>query len=116
VRPGVGWIALGAEALWVISWIVAGFWQGPRYSAFSDSISDIHAFLMAWVASRSRVCHRLVVRRRKAPVSIVRFAPRQSWVEHADKAKVRLHLDLVAVMLIEGIQTAGSEGMLLPRR
>jgi hypothetical protein len=37
------WLALAAQVLLVVSWIAAGFWQGPRYSIVSDSISDLSA-------------------------------------------------------------------------
>ena len=37
------WVGLGAQVLLVVSWIVAGFWQGPHYSVMSDSISDMYA-------------------------------------------------------------------------
>jgi hypothetical protein len=37
------WLALGAQVLLVLSWIAAGFWQGPQYSILSDSISDLYA-------------------------------------------------------------------------
>jgi len=37
------WVALAAQVLFVVSWIAAGFWQGPRYSVVSDSISDLYA-------------------------------------------------------------------------
>jgi hypothetical protein len=26
------WVALAAQLLLVVSWVVAGFWQGPRYA------------------------------------------------------------------------------------
>jgi len=37
------WVGLGAQVLLVVSWIAAGFWQGPRYSVVADSISDLTA-------------------------------------------------------------------------
>ena len=37
------WVGLGAQVLLVVSWIAAGFWQGPQYSLVSDSISDLYA-------------------------------------------------------------------------
>ena len=36
-------MGLGAQVLLVVSWVAAGFWQGPRYSVISDSISDLYA-------------------------------------------------------------------------
>jgi hypothetical protein len=37
------WVGLVAQVTFVASWIVAGFWQGPRYSVVSDTISDLYA-------------------------------------------------------------------------
>jgi hypothetical protein len=37
------WVGLAAQVLLIVSWIAAGFWQGPRYSIVSDSISDLYA-------------------------------------------------------------------------
>ena len=37
------WVGLGAQILLVVSWIAGGFWQGPRYSVLTDSISDMYA-------------------------------------------------------------------------
>jgi len=37
------WVAFAAQVLLVVGWIVAGFWQGPRYSVLADSISDMYA-------------------------------------------------------------------------
>jgi hypothetical protein len=37
------WVGLAAQVLFVVSWIAAGFWQGPNYSVVSDTISDLHA-------------------------------------------------------------------------
>jgi hypothetical protein len=37
------WAGLAAQVLLVVSWIAAGFWQGPQYSVISDSISDLYA-------------------------------------------------------------------------
>jgi hypothetical protein len=37
------WVGLAAQVLLVVSWIAAGFWQGPQYSVISDSISDLYA-------------------------------------------------------------------------
>jgi hypothetical protein len=32
-----------AQIAFVLSWLIAGLWQGPRYSALSQSISDMYA-------------------------------------------------------------------------
>jgi hypothetical protein len=37
------WVGLAAQVLLVVSWIAAGFWQGPHYRVISDSISDLSA-------------------------------------------------------------------------
>jgi hypothetical protein len=37
------WLGLAAQVLFVVSWITAGFWQGPNYSVVSDTISDLYA-------------------------------------------------------------------------
>jgi hypothetical protein len=37
------WVAAIAQALFVVSWLIAQAWQGPRYSALSDTISDMYA-------------------------------------------------------------------------
>jgi hypothetical protein len=37
------WVAVVAQALFVVSWLIAQAWQGPRYSALSDTISDMYA-------------------------------------------------------------------------
>jgi hypothetical protein len=37
------WVAIIAQVVFVAAWLVAGLWQGPRYSAVSDSISDMYA-------------------------------------------------------------------------
>jgi hypothetical protein len=37
------WVAVIAQALFVVSWLIAQAWQGPRYSALSDTISDMYA-------------------------------------------------------------------------
>jgi hypothetical protein len=37
------WVGLGGQIVLVTSWLVAGFWQGPRYSVVADSISDLYA-------------------------------------------------------------------------
>src|SRR6266508_3327113 len=39
------WVAFAAQVLLVVGWIVAGFWQGPRYSVLADSISVMFAGL-----------------------------------------------------------------------
>ena len=44
--PGVrfwAWVAIVAQVVFVAAWLVAGLWQGPRYSAVTDSISDMYA-------------------------------------------------------------------------
>jgi hypothetical protein len=38
-----GWVGLAGQVLLVVSWLAAGFWQGPRYSFLADSISDLYA-------------------------------------------------------------------------
>jgi hypothetical protein len=37
------WAGLVAQIAFVVSWIIAGFWQGSRYSALSQTISDMYA-------------------------------------------------------------------------
>lgn len=40
------WVAqltVVAQVAFVLSWLIAGLWQGPRYSALSHSISDMYA-------------------------------------------------------------------------
>lgn len=37
------YVALVAHILFVVSWLVAASWQGPRYSVASHSISDMYA-------------------------------------------------------------------------
>jgi hypothetical protein len=37
------WVAVVAQALFVVSWLLAQAWQGPRYSALADTISDMYA-------------------------------------------------------------------------
>jgi hypothetical protein len=37
------WVAAIAQALFVVSALIAQAWQGPRYSAVSDTISDMYA-------------------------------------------------------------------------
>jgi hypothetical protein len=39
----VAQLTVVAQIAFVLSWLVAGFWQGPRYSAVSHSISDMYA-------------------------------------------------------------------------
>jgi hypothetical protein len=46
--PPVGrrfWALVGlvAQVVFVLSWLVAGFWQRPRYSSLAHSISDMYA-------------------------------------------------------------------------
>jgi len=36
-------VALAAHVLFVLSWLVAALWQGPRYSVLAHSISDMYA-------------------------------------------------------------------------
>jgi hypothetical membrane protein len=37
------WVAAIAQVVFVVSWLIAQAWQGPRYSALSDTISDMYA-------------------------------------------------------------------------
>ena len=37
------WVTAIAQAVFVLSWLVAQLWQGPRYSAVSQTISDMYA-------------------------------------------------------------------------
>lgn len=37
------WLGLLAQVAFVLTWIDAATWQGPRYSVVSDSISDLYA-------------------------------------------------------------------------
>ena len=37
------WVCIAAQVLFVISWLVAAAWQGPRYSILAHSISDMYA-------------------------------------------------------------------------
>jgi len=37
------WVCIAAQVLFVISWLVAASWQGPRYSVLAHSISDMYA-------------------------------------------------------------------------
>jgi hypothetical protein len=39
----VAQLALAAQIGFVLSWLIAGLWQGPRYNALSQSISDMYA-------------------------------------------------------------------------
>lgn len=39
----VAQVTVVAQIAFVLSWLVAGFWQGTRYSAVSQSISDMYA-------------------------------------------------------------------------
>lgn len=44
--PGVrfwAWVAIVAQVVFVASWLAAGLWQGPGYSAVAYSISDMYA-------------------------------------------------------------------------
>jgi hypothetical protein len=40
---GWAWVGFAAQVVFVVIWIAAGFWQGPRYSVVADSISDLYA-------------------------------------------------------------------------
>lgn len=42
VRP-LAWIGLASQVVFVLAWLVAPLWQGPRYSILDDSISDMYA-------------------------------------------------------------------------
>jgi len=45
-RASIRWgalVALAAHVLFVLSWLIAALWQGPRYSVLADSISDMYA-------------------------------------------------------------------------
>ena len=37
------WAAVVAQVVFVLSWLVAGLWQRPRYDALDHSISDMYA-------------------------------------------------------------------------
>ena len=37
------WLAIVAQVVFVATWLAAGFWQGPGYSAIAYSISDMYA-------------------------------------------------------------------------
>jgi hypothetical protein len=37
------WVSIVAQVVFVAAWVVAGFWQGSRYSPMADSISDMYA-------------------------------------------------------------------------
>ena len=37
------WVAAVAQVVFVVSWLIAQAWEGPRYSALSDTISDMYA-------------------------------------------------------------------------
>lgn len=37
------WLGLAAQAVFVATWLVAAFWQGPRYSVIAHTISDLYA-------------------------------------------------------------------------
>jgi Protein of unknown function (DUF998) len=37
------WAGLAAQIAFVVSWVIAAFWQGPRYSALAHTISDMYA-------------------------------------------------------------------------
>jgi hypothetical protein len=39
----VAQLTLVAQIAFVLSWLIAGLWQGPRYSTLSHSISDMYA-------------------------------------------------------------------------
>jgi len=36
-------VGVAAQVVFVLAWIVAGFWQGPGYNALKYSISDMYA-------------------------------------------------------------------------
>ena len=40
---GLAWAALAAQIVFVLSWLLAVLWQGPRYSVLAHSISDMYA-------------------------------------------------------------------------
>lgn len=37
------WLGLGAQVVFVATWLAAASWQGPRYSVLDHSISDMYA-------------------------------------------------------------------------
>jgi hypothetical protein len=37
------WIGLAAQVVFVVGWLLAGLWQGPRYSVIEHTISDMYA-------------------------------------------------------------------------
>ncbi|GAA3996629.1 hypothetical protein GCM10022631_03760 [Deinococcus rubellus] len=39
----LAWAALSAQIVFVLSWLLAVLWQGPRYSVLAHSISDMYA-------------------------------------------------------------------------
>lgn len=39
----LAWLGAGAQVVFVLSWLLAAAWQGPRYSVTADSISDMYA-------------------------------------------------------------------------
>ena len=43
LRRALAWAAITAQVLFVASTLAAAFWQGPRYSAMAQSISDMSA-------------------------------------------------------------------------
>jgi hypothetical protein len=43
----VAQLTLVAQIAFVLSWLIAGLWQGARYSALSHSISDMYASALA---------------------------------------------------------------------
>jgi Protein of unknown function (DUF998) len=38
-----GWVGLLAQLIFVVSWLIAGLWQGQNYSALAHTISDMYA-------------------------------------------------------------------------
>jgi uncharacterized protein DUF998 len=38
-----GWVGLLAQLIFVVSWLIAGLWQGQSYSALAHTISDMYA-------------------------------------------------------------------------
>jgi hypothetical protein len=37
------WVGIVAQIVFVVSWLLAGLWQGPRYNALAHTISDMYA-------------------------------------------------------------------------
>jgi Protein of unknown function (DUF998) len=38
-----GWVGLLAQLIFVVSWLIAGIWQGQNYSTLAHTISDMYA-------------------------------------------------------------------------